>query len=70
MSHPGHRVDQQREQCRPRSEARRVNFREQKWVNSGERQSVVALANKMARIGWAVIGHDEPYRPEKAFAAR
>lgn len=46
-----------------------------RWVRQlvarrGKNKAVVALANKMARIGWAVIGHDEPYRPEKAFAAR
>lgn len=34
----------------------------------GKHKAIVALANKMARMGWAVLRHGTAYRPEQAFA--
>lgn len=33
----------------------------------GKHKAIVAFANKMARIGWAVLRHEADYVPEKAF---
>ena len=43
------------------------------WMSQLERRShknvvVVALANKMARIAWAVLAHQEVYRSSAAIA--
>jgi transposase len=35
----------------------------------GRNKAVVALANKLARIGWAVLRHDTVYDPGRPFAA-
>lgn len=35
----------------------------------GKHKAIVALANKMARVGWAVLRYSTDYEPEKAFAA-
>ncbi|MCB1905717.1 MAG: IS110 family transposase, partial [Gammaproteobacteria bacterium] len=39
-----------------------------RWINKvraqrGYNKATVALANKMARIGWAVLAHNSVYRP-------
>lgn len=45
-----------------------------RWVRQlearrGRNRTVVALANKMARIGWVVVAKGEPFDMNKAFAA-
>ncbi len=44
-----------------------------RWVQRlvarrGKNKATVALANKMARVGWAVLRHGTTYQPEQAFA--
>ena len=44
-----------------------------RWVRRlvdrrGYNRTVVALANKMARIGWAVLNHQQPFDMKRAFA--
>ncbi|MEA5444611.1 IS110 family transposase, partial [Gammaproteobacteria bacterium AB-CW1] len=45
-----------------------------RWVrrveaSRGRNKAVVALANKLARIGWAVLRHDAAYDPSRAVTA-
>ncbi len=35
----------------------------------GMNKATVALANKLARVGWAILRYDTVYDPSKAIAA-
>lgn len=44
-----------------------------RWVRRlvdrrGYNRAIVALANKLARVAWAVVNHDEPFNVNKAFS--
>jgi transposase len=43
-----------------------------RWINRirqdrGTNKAVVALANKMARIGWAILRHGTQYHPTQGY---